>query len=75
MNATDKAKKAQQANRRKYDRKNTKIRINNVIIDNLIKAVSKKHPEEKKIQRKVYIEQAIVRYTKSIENNEVNFIN
>ena len=74
MNATDKAKEAQKADRRRYDRKNTKIRINNVVVDNLIKAVSKKHPEEEKIQRKVYIEQAIVRYTKAIENDEVNLI-
>lgn len=75
MKAIEKAKEVQKADRRRYDRKNTKARINNVIVDNLIKAVSKKHPEpEKKIQRKVHIEQAIVRYTKAIENDEVNFI-
>ena len=74
MNATDKAKEVQKEDRRRYDRKNTKIRINNIIIDNLMKAVSKKFPEEHKLRRKVHIEQAIVRYTKSIENNEVNII-
>lgn len=74
MKAIEKAKEVQKADRRRYDRKNTKIRINNIIVDNLIKAVSKKHPKPEKIQRKVYIEQAIVNYTKAVENNEVSFI-
>ncbi len=74
MNTTDKAKEVQKADRRKYDKKNTKIRINNDVVDNLMKAISKKHPDEEKIRRKVYIEQAIVKYTQAIEDNELNII-
>ena len=70
MKAIEKAKEVQKADRRRYDRKNTKIRIDNVIVDNLMKAISKKHPEPEKIQRKVHIEQAILWYTHYIETSE-----